>query len=107
MICIISNNYIYGLVQAARQYYKMAVDILKNSGLIGGNVDPCFNIKKIAKGIVYIALYVDDNFMAGDIEATDDAISAFKNNGLVCKVIETQQEYWSCEIKFSEDKKRV
>ena len=32
---------IYGLVQAARQYYKKVVKILKKIGFQGGNVDPC------------------------------------------------------------------
>ena len=39
--CIILNKCIYGFVQAARQYYKKAIKIQKNSGFIGGNVDPC------------------------------------------------------------------
>ena len=35
-------------------------------------------IKKSTKGIVYVALYIDDNSMVGDVEVIDDAISAFK-----------------------------
>jgi hypothetical protein len=32
---------IYGLVQAARQYYKKARGILRKIGFTGGDVDPC------------------------------------------------------------------
>ena len=32
--------------------------------------------------IVYIALYIDDNLMIGDIAAIDEDIEAIKNKGL-------------------------
>ena len=45
--------------------------------------------------------------MVGNVEAIDAAISAIKNNGMVLKVMEGLQDYWSFKIKFSEDKKRA
>ena len=48
--CIILNKCIYGLIQAAHQYYKKAVE-----SFVGGNIDPCLYVKKSAKGIVYVA----------------------------------------------------
>ena len=50
--CIILDKRIYGLVQAARQYYKKAVKSLKKAVFIEGNVDLCHCIKKSAKGII-------------------------------------------------------
>ena len=44
--CIILHKGIDGLVQVARQYYKEVVKILKKSGIVGGNVDPCLYVKK-------------------------------------------------------------
>ena len=64
--CIILNKCICSLVQAARQCYKKAVEILKKLGFVGGNVDPCCYSKKKAKGKVYVALYVDYNLMIGN-----------------------------------------
>ena len=64
-------------------------------------------MKKNANGIVYIALYVDDNLMIGDMATIDDAIEALKSKGLVLKIVEGLQEYLSCKVKFSEDKKRA
>ena len=90
-----------------RQYYKKAIEILKNLGLVEGNVNPCLYVKKSAKGVVYIMLYVDDNLMIVDMVAIDDAIIALKSNRLVLKVMEGLQVYLSCEIKLSEDKKRA
>ncbi len=34
------NKCIYGLVQAARQYHKKAVEVLPKIGFNGGEVDP-------------------------------------------------------------------
>ena len=59
------------------------------------------------EGIVYIALYKDDNLMEFDVEAIDDAILALKYNGLILKVMEELQDYLSCKITFSKDKKRA
>ena len=75
--------------------------------IVGGNVCPCLYIKKSAKGVVYVVLYVDDNLMVGDMAAIDDAISALKRNGLVLKFMEGLQDYLSCKIKFSSDKNRA
>ena len=61
--CIILNKWIYSLVQAARQYYKKTVRVLRNLGFTGGSVDPSLYVKKSAKVIVYVALCVDDNLM--------------------------------------------
>ena len=39
--------------------------------------------------------------------AIDDAIEALKNKGLVLKIVEGLQDYLSCKIKFSKDRKRA
>ena len=66
-----------------------------------GNDNPCLYVKKSAKGVVYVALYVDDSLMVGNIEAKD------RENGLVLEIMERLQDYLSYEIKFSTDKKRA
>ena len=45
--------------------------IFKKVGFTGDDVDPCLNM---TNGIVYVALYIDDNLMAENSEAIDDAI---------------------------------
>ena len=64
-------------------------------------------MKKSAKGIAYIALYVDDNRMRGNMATMDNAIEALKNKGLLLKIVKGRQDYLSCRIKFSKDKKRA
>ena len=105
--CIILNKRIYNLVQAAHQYYKKAVKILKSSSFIGSNIDSCLYAKKSVKGIVYVVLYIDNNLMIGNNAMIDDAISALKNKGLVLKIMEGLQDYLSCEIKISDDGKHA
>ena len=55
---------------------------------MGGKVDPCLYVKKSAKGVAYVALYIVNNLMIGDLVAIDDVISALKNNVLVLKIVE-------------------
>ena len=57
------------------------------------------------KGTAYLALYMDDNLMIGDIAAINDAIEVLKNKGLVLKIMEGLQDYLSCKVKFSDNKK--
>ena len=62
---------IYGLVQAARQYHKKMVEVLKSIGFEGGDVDPCLYMKRDKNGLIYVALYVDDNLLIGDETAIE------------------------------------
>ena len=74
---------------------------------MGGNVDPCLYVKKSEKVMVYVALHIYDHLMREDVEAIDDALTALKEKELVLKVMKGLQDYLSCEVKFSTDKKRV
>ena len=98
---------IYGLVQAARQYHKKAVEILKNIGFSGGTIDPCLFLRENKSGLVLITLYVDDNLMIGHSEAIEETITQLKENGLVLKVENELTDYLSCKIKFTGDNTRA
>ena len=45
--------------------------------------------------------------MIGDMAIIEDAMEVLKNKGLVLKIVEGQQDYLSCKINLSEDKKRA
>ena len=68
-------KYIYDLVLAARQHNMKTVEILKNRGFTGGNVEPCLYMKQSVKDRVYIALYIDDNLMVGNTDAIDEVVA--------------------------------
>ena len=98
---------IYGLVQAARQYYKHMIQILKKLGFTGGEVDPCLFVRRTKKGICYIGIYVDDNLLIGDKAAIQEVIDDLKAAGLVLKIEGSLHDYLSCEIAFSKDRKKA
>ena len=62
-------------------------------------------IKKSEKGNVYVASYLDDLLMIGDIKAIKEAMTALKDKWLVLKIMEGLQDYLSCRVKFSKDKR--
>ena len=68
------------------------MEILKNLGFIRSNSGPCLYVKKSLKGIVYVALYIDDNLMEGDIKAIDNAISTV--HGWVAGLFVPQNNYF-------------
>ena len=90
---IILNKWIYG-IQAARQYYKKAIEIAE---CIEGNFNPCLYVKKSAKGAVHVAKPKGKWWGNGGL----------KKNGLVLKVMEGLQDYFSLKMKFSLDNKRT
>ena len=53
VLCL--NKTIYGLVQAARAFYKKLTQVLRELGFTGGYADPCLLSRKGNKGYVYIA----------------------------------------------------
>ena len=47
--CIILNKCIYDFAQAAWQYDKEALEILKSSGFFGGSIELCLYAKRVQK----------------------------------------------------------
>ena len=50
--CLILQKAIYGLVQAARQFWKKVVDKMQEGGFKLSEADPCMLYKKMKKGSV-------------------------------------------------------
>ena len=92
---------IYGLVQVARQYHKKKVEVLQRIRFEGGNVEPFLYMNRDKHGLIYKALYVDDNLLIRDKKTIDHTIKAHKKAGLVLKVYDSLEDYLSCEIKFT------
>jgi len=95
---------IYGLVQAARQYYKKFISVLKKLGFKGGYPDPCLMTRHTDLGVVFIAIWVDDSLLVGNKKAIDQAICDLQTEGFTLKVEGSLHDYLSCEITV--DKKR-
>ncbi len=83
---LVLTKSIYGLLQAAQQYHKKAVQILSKISFEGGDVDPCLYVCKSEKGIVFIAIYIYDNLLVGNEEAIDEVIKLSQREGFSLKL---------------------
>jgi hypothetical protein len=65
--CLLLLKMIYGLVQAARAFYKKYVALLKLCGFTKSPVDPCIMVRRDKLGTVYMALHMLTTAMGLDI----------------------------------------
>ena len=107
MHCVELKKSIYGLVQAAREWWKKLKKTLETIGFKGGNVDPCVFHYRGPEGTVFVGLYVDDCLCIGDRNAIDFTVQGLKEQGLKVKVENDLSDYLNCEIHFSEGKSKA
>jgi Reverse transcriptase (RNA-dependent DNA polymerase) len=65
---------IYGTKQAARQYWKMFMDMMEGKCFQRTHADPCLLKRKDEKGMVVVCVYIDDYLLTGDRPAIDAAM---------------------------------
>ncbi len=83
------------------------VEVLKSIGFEGGDVDPCLYMKRDENGLIYVALYVDDNILIESKKAINETTKALKKACLVLKLYDSLEDYISCEIKFTNNDQSV
>ncbi len=96
---------IYGLVQAARQYYKKFISVLRNLGFKGGYPDPCLMTRQTRCGVVFIPIWVDDLLLVGNKGAIEETISDLRREGFTLNVEGSLHDRLSCEIKVDKENK--
>ena len=64
--CIILHKAIFGLVQAARQFWKKSVDKMQEGGFQLSEADPCMLYKEDERGACIIIIYIDAMLIIGD-----------------------------------------
>ena len=78
--CLALKQAIYGLVQAARQWWKTFTMFLVNElGFEESSADPCLLRRTTNKGQVLFGLYVDDCFLVGNTDAINETIEQVKD----------------------------
>ena len=78
--CLILQKAIYGLVQAARQFWKKIVDKMQEGGFQLSEADPCMLYRDDERGVCIIIIYIDDMLIIGKEEATDAAIKVLQGH---------------------------
>jgi len=103
--CLLLLKAIYGLVQAARQWHKKLIAVLKKIGFNGGIADLCLVMRRNKLGVNLMSVYVDDNFCVGQHRALEQLVHDLKAEGLSVKVSWDLKDYLSCLIAVSKDKR--
>ena len=100
--CFLLEKSIYGLVQAARQFWKKFVQTLKTFGFEASEADPCLLCRQDENGLCVIIMYVDDMLLIGTNDAitnaTEQVASAFN-----VKIEDEMEDYLGCEFVTTED----
>ena len=104
--CLRLLKCIYGLAQAARQFYKYWESIMVKLVFQISAADPCLFSRGMAQTIIIICLHVDDGFACGKLQ---ELLKFFKEVKELLKLTteESMGDYLSCEVKFNEDKTRA
>ena len=104
--CLILQKAIYGLVQAARQFWKKIVDKMQEGGFKLSEADPCMLYKEDEKGVCIIIIYIDNMLIIGKEEAIDDAIKVLQGHFQV-KDPTSLEDYLGVQIVQSDDGKKA
>ena len=97
---------IYGLVQAARQFWKKLTSKLKEAGFEPSIVDPCLFQCEHHRGVKILIMYIDDLLIIGKLETNESTIDDLKQYFEIKKPT-TFDDYLSVEVIKSEDQKRA
>ena len=98
---------IYGLCQAARQFWKKFVDTIKKEpfGFTVSSADPCMLFKEKNLGICIIIMYVDDMLIIGKKEQIQEFATMIQKEFSV-KIQHNLADYLGCEFHMNKEKTR-
>jgi Reverse transcriptase (RNA-dependent DNA polymerase) len=69
--CVKLDKAFYGLVQAARQFFKKFTQVLINIGFRPSYADSCLFNKNDENGRIFLVVHVDDSYVTGDLQAIE------------------------------------
>ena len=104
--CVILQKAIYGLVQAARQFWKRIVDKMQEGGFQLSEADPSMLYREDERGICIIIIYIYDMLIIGKEEAIDAAIKVLQGHFQV-KDPTSLEDYLGVQIVQSDDGKKA
>jgi Reverse transcriptase (RNA-dependent DNA polymerase) len=98
--CVHLDKALYGLVQAARQFYIKFANVLKQLNFTISYADPCLFYRNDRHGKIIMVVHIDDCYVVGDKSAIKHLVYQLHENGLKTKVSPQATDYLSCEIKI-------
>ena len=93
---------IYGLVQAARQWWKKFKEVLRGLGYEASQADPCLFVKKEGDPAL-INIYVDDGQCLGNKKTIEETLSELSEKLNITRQGETKT-FVGCDITMSDEK---
>jgi len=94
----------YGLVQAARSWWKKFTKVLKHDlGFEQYENDSCLLKRKTSKGQVFLIIYVDDCFVVGDKDAVKEALEEIEKHFSITRS-EKIEDFIGCRIEKDGDR---
>ena len=97
------NKALYGLVQAAREFYRRLKTYLQEREFEISKTEPCLACKKQAGQMVIVGIYVDDLLFIGQKDLLTQEINALKKEFDV-RVKDIVDEYVGCQMIRKEDR---
>ena len=105
--CLLLLMALYGLVQAARQWYKKITSIFAKLHFFPSNADPCLFIRHFDnQPPAFIILYVDDGAIIGSKELIKEVLSALSKE-LIVKSLGPLKNFVGCHLIRSNDGKSI
>jgi Reverse transcriptase (RNA-dependent DNA polymerase) len=102
--CVMLDKALYGLVQAARQFYLKFARILTKMRFVANYADLCLFFRENEAGKVIIIINVDDCYIIGDKKTIRNEIVDLQNSELKYKISSSASDYLSCDIRIDKDK---
>ena len=101
--CVVLRKSIYGLVQAARQWWKKFKEALEKLGFKPSAADPCLFIRRDKDGLTFLIIYVDDGSIFGK-RAIIAQVLADLGKDFTIKNLGPVQDYVGCHLVLNPKK---
>ena len=102
--CLLLQKTIYGLVQSARQFYKLwAKTMSEKLGFKASPADPCLFSRGSGTNLLIVCLYVDDGYCIGKEANILKFFEEIRACGLKITTEKSMGDYLSCEVHFNKD----
>jgi hypothetical protein len=100
--CTQLDKALYGLVQAARQFYLKFTAELKKIGFEQSYADPCLFFRDTKNGRVIMIIHIDDCYVVGNRTTIEELVQDLEGTGLKLKVSYNATDYLSCDINVDQ-----